>query len=78
MPKNSRVTLAGTVEKIVPPPIPGTPEKAQIRVESADGLYREVRIENTLTDENGDKVGLKVGSPVKVTVSAEAGSTITD
>ena len=41
---------------------PGAPEKAQIAVEGADHLYREIRIENTLTDENGRKVGLKPGA----------------
>jgi hypothetical protein len=72
------VTLRGTVERIIPPLLPGTPEKAQISVESADPLYRDVRIENTLTDESGDKVSLKLGSPVKLTITANAGSTALD
>jgi len=36
----------------------------------ADHLYREIRIENTLTDENGAKVRLKQGAEVEVTVEA--------
>ena len=50
-------TLTATVEKIVKSPSPSVPEKVQIAVEGADHLYRELRIENTLTDENGDKYG---------------------
>jgi hypothetical protein len=45
--------LPGTVEKIIKSPIPDEPEKAQIVVEGADHLYREIRIDNTLTTENG-------------------------
>jgi hypothetical protein len=47
--------LPGTVEKIIKSPIPNEPEKAQIAVEGADHLYREIRITNTLTSENGDE-----------------------
>jgi hypothetical protein len=71
-------TLQATVEKIIKPPTPGMPEKAQIAVEGADHLYRELRIENTLTDENGDKVRLKPGADVEVTIEAESGATVPD
>jgi hypothetical protein len=69
-------TLPATVEKIIKPPSPSEPEKAQIAVEGADHLYRELRIENTLTDEDGDKVRLKQGAEVEVTIEAEAEATI--
>ncbi|MGA7926551.1 MAG: hypothetical protein WCA20_11170 [Candidatus Sulfotelmatobacter sp.] len=69
-------TLPATVEKIIRSPFPSAPEKAQIAVEGADHLYRELRIENTLTDENGGKVGLKQGADVEVTIEAEAAATI--
>jgi hypothetical protein len=52
-----------------------SPEKAQIAVHGADHLYRELRIENTLTDENGDKVRLKPGGEVEVTLAAESAVT---
>lgn len=68
-------TLPGTVEKIISSPVPNEPEKAQIAVEGADHLYREIRIENTLTDENGKKVRLKPGAHVDVTVEAESKDT---
>jgi len=35
-------TLPGTVEKIIKPAHPSLPEKAQIAVEGADDLYREI------------------------------------
>jgi hypothetical protein len=71
MRKKPSVTLPGTVEKIIPPSAPWEAETVQIRVESADELYREVRIENTLTDETGEKDSLTLGSPVEVTISAD-------
>ncbi|MFI5073219.1 MAG: hypothetical protein ACHP8A_20305 [Terriglobales bacterium] len=69
------VTLPGTVEKIIPSKGPSEPEKAQIAVESADDLYREIRIENTLQDAAGNAVGLKEGAEVDVTIEAEADAT---
>ncbi len=75
MTEKPSVTLPGTVEKIIKPVHPREPEKAQITVEGADELYQEIRIENSLTDENGDKVRLKKGAQVDVTVEAEPGAT---
>ena len=75
MSDNPSATLPAVVEKIIKPPFAGVPEKAQIAVEGADHLYREIRIENTLTDENGRKVGLKPGAEVQVTVEAEPEAT---
>ena len=66
------VTLPGTVEKIIEPIHPSMPEKAQIAVEGADDLYQEIRIKNSLTDENGDDVQLREGARVEVTVEAES------
>jgi hypothetical protein len=69
------VTLPGTVEKIIEPVHPSMPQKAEIAVHGADELYREIRIENTLTDESGAEVQLKEGAKVEVTVEAEAAET---
>jgi hypothetical protein len=69
------VTLPGTVEKIIEPIHPSMPEKAQIAVEGADDLYQEIRIKNSLTDENGDDVQLREGARVEVTVEAESSAT---
>ena len=47
-------TMPGTVDKIIPSPRPSQPEKAQIAVDRNDHRHRDLRIENTLTDEHGD------------------------
>jgi len=75
MTEKPSTTLPATVEKIIKSPSPNEPEKAQISVEGADDLYRELRIENTLTDENGKQVGLKPGAEVAVTVEADPEAT---
>jgi len=69
-------TLPASVEKIIQPASPGEPEKAQISVEGADHLYRELRIENTLIDEDGKNVSLKPGAEVEVTIEAEQKATV--
>src|SRR5262249_54131669 len=70
MPEKPSVNLKGTVEKIIRPVVPTQPEKAQISVDGADDLYKEIRLENTLVDENGQEVKLKQGAKVEVTVEA--------
>lgn len=69
------VTLQGKVEKIVPSVHPSEPEKAQVEVEGADHLYREIRVENTLTDSSGQKVKMKEGAHVEVTIEADPAET---
>jgi hypothetical protein len=76
MNEKTTAILSGTVEKIIKSPFPSEPEKAQITVEGADHLYREIRIDNTLTSENGDEVSVKPGAQVEVTVEADAKDTI--
>ena len=75
MSENNKVILPGTVEKIIESPFPNEPEKAQIAVEGADHLYREIRIDNTLTTEDGEEVSLKPSARVEVTLEAEAEAT---
>jgi len=43
MTEKPSVTLPKTVEKIIKPSEPSEPEKAQIAIEGADDLYRELR-----------------------------------
>jgi hypothetical protein len=76
MSEKASTTLPAVVEKIIKSPSPSVPEKAQIAVEGADHLYRELRIENTLTDENGGKVRLKQGAEIEVTIAAEPEATV--
>jgi hypothetical protein len=73
--EKATVTLPGTVEKIIPSLDPDEPEKAQIAVEGAEELYREIRIENTLQDEAGNEVCLKKGAEVEVTIAADPEAT---
>jgi hypothetical protein len=68
--EKASVTLSGTVEKIIPPLHPDAPEKAQIAVEGAEDLYREIRVDNTFKDATGEEVSLKLGSEVDVTIEA--------
>ena len=75
MTEKASTTLPATVQKIITSPDPREPEKAQIAVEGADHLYRELRIKNTLIKENGDEVHLKRGAQVDVTVEADPDAT---
>jgi hypothetical protein len=64
------VTMPGTVDKIIPAR-PNQREKAQIAVDGADRPHRNLRFENTLTDEHGDDVKLKKGARIEVTVTED-------
>ena len=75
MPEKPSVTLPGKVEKIIPALNPTEPEKAQIAIDGADTLYREIRIENSLAGEDGEEVGLKKDADVDVTVEADKDAT---
>lgn len=72
-------TLPGKVERVIPPqPYTGEPEKAQIAVEGADHLYREIRVPNTLKDDKGQRVKLKQGAEVDVKIEADPVVTTTN
>ena len=73
MSERPNVTLPGTVERIIKPP--NEPEKAQTTVKGADHLCREIRIDNTLRNENGGDVSLQAGARVDVTLEAESEAT---
>jgi predicted DNA-binding antitoxin AbrB/MazE fold protein len=68
--KNRMSLFPGTVEKIIPSPHPTEPEKAQISLKDGEDLYKEIRIEKALQDEDGNEVALKEGAEVEVTVEA--------
>jgi hypothetical protein len=74
-PETASVTLPGTVNKVIKSPDPSEPDKAQIVVEGADELYREIRIDNALQTDKGEEVALKPGTEVDVTVEAPADAT---
>ena len=63
------VILPGTVDAIIPPTTT-EPEKAQVTVADAEPGAQTLRIENVLTDENGDDAKLAEGEHVEVSVTA--------
>ena len=71
-----RKKLQGTVQKVIKPANPSEPEKAQIDIQGADDLYREIRIENEVMDEAGRKARLKQGENVDVIVEADSSATL--
>jgi hypothetical protein len=76
-PKKAKAStvLPGRVEKLISPhPSSGEPEKAQIGLEGADHLYREIRVPNRLTDSEGHSVKLEEGAEVEVKIETEAPS----
>jgi hypothetical protein len=70
-PERPSTIMPGKVAKIIPSRSRKQPEKAQIAVDKAAPKFRNLRIENSLTDEHGDEVKLKKGAQVEVTVAAE-------
>jgi hypothetical protein len=71
-----RKRLHGTVEKVIKPFVQSEPEKAEISIAEADHLYREIRVENVVTDENGEKASLKPGAKVDLVVEADSNATV--
>jgi hypothetical protein len=65
-----RTVMPGIVDKIIQFRTPRLRETAQISIEG-EPRYRELRVENSLTDEHGDEVQLEKGDRVEVTVTAE-------
>lgn len=66
--KRLRTRKQGRVRRVIKPPHPGVPEKVQIEVDDADDLYRDLRIENVMEDEDGNKKKLKAEMPVEVVI----------
>jgi uncharacterized protein YfaS (alpha-2-macroglobulin family) len=71
MAEKPSTTRPGTVQRIIKSPYSGAPEKAEIAIQGADDLYKEIRIENALVDENGEEVSLKKGAQVEVKIEAD-------
>ena len=67
--------MRGKVQKVIEPALPSEPEKAQIGIGEAEELYREIRVENVVTDEKGKNARLKVGADVDVVIEADTDAT---
>jgi hypothetical protein len=76
MTEKASTTRPGTVQRIIHSAYSGQPEKAEIAVHGADDLYKEIRIENALTNEDGEEVSLKKGAQVEVTIEADPEETV--
>jgi hypothetical protein len=74
MAKKRKTKKLGVVQKIIKSPI--QPEQAEIEIHDAEHLYREIRVENKVEDENGEPAKLKQGAPVEVTIEADEKDTI--
>ena len=68
--------LHGTVERVIKPAFAGQTEKAQIEIEDAEQLYREIRIDNEVSDKSGKKAALKPGAEVDVIIEADSDATM--
>lgn len=66
-----RRKLRGTVEKIIRSPLSPGKETAQINIKEADVLYREIRVENVLEDDEGSKERRENGEEVDVILESE-------
>jgi hypothetical protein len=61
-------------DRVHSPFLRGDTEKVQIVVDQADELYREIRVENVVSDEEGE-ARLKPGADVDVVIEADPGAT---
>ena len=76
MRKKPKAVKKGKVQRIIKPAHREDVEKAEITINNADHLYKELRIENTLHDEKNKPVKLKPGADVDVVVEADADATV--
>jgi len=72
--KNKRRKFRGTVQKLIRPAFKEK-EKVQIGIEESEPLYQEIRVENTLTDQDGAKFALRAGAEVDVIIEADSDAT---
>jgi hypothetical protein len=76
MSKKKRKKLRGTVKKVIKPSYSSGKEKAEIDIQEADDLYREIRVDNELADDKGEKASLKEGAEVDVVIEADSDATL--
>jgi hypothetical protein len=71
VPEQPSASMSGRVDKIIPEQNPSQPERVDISIEQGHQPSQFLRVENSLTDENGDEVRLKKGAHVDITVTDE-------
>jgi hypothetical protein len=57
---------------VIKSPLPSEPEKAEIVIHEAEDLYKEIRIDNVVTNEKGKEDKLKPGEDVDVIVETDS------
>ena len=67
--------LCGTVQKVLKSSHSRDPEKVEIRIDEADDLYKEIRVENVVKDENGEEFQLNPGAKIDVVLEADSNDT---
>jgi DNA-binding NarL/FixJ family response regulator len=67
----AKMIKQGTVRSVIRSLDPMEPEKAEITVHGADPLYREIRLENALRDDQGNEVRLVADQRVEVIIQAD-------
>lgn len=63
--------LHGSVKKVIKPVHPSDPEKVEIDIHEAEDLYRDIRIDNVVTNGDGVKDKLKQGEDVDIILEAD-------
>ena len=76
MSRKKRNKLRGTVKKVIKPSYSTGKEKAEIDIKEADDLYREIRVDNEVTDDRGEKASLKEGAEIDVILEADSDATL--
>ena len=76
MGRKKRKKMRGTVKKVIKSSYASGKEKVEIDIQNADDLYREIRVENELTDDRGEKASLKEGAEVDIVLEADSDATM--
>ena len=71
-----RQKFRGSVKKVIRSADPTEPEKAQIDIQDADELYREIRVPNVVADDQGEKSTLKEGANANIILEADSSATM--
>jgi len=71
-----RKKLKARVEKLIKPVHSSQPEIAEISIHEGEDLYKEIRVENELSDGEGETASLKPGAEVDVIVEADSDATL--
>jgi hypothetical protein len=61
--------MSARVNRIIKPH-PSLPEKIEISIHEADALYREIRVENSFFDGDGNVLAIQAGADLGVTLEA--------